>query len=296
MSIFLRSTKSVDRSNTAPAQEQVLADLFSRFLNSSTQLQSSYEDLKRETEELRVRIKAKDAEIAQATKLATLGETAAALAHEIRNPLGAIKLFSSLIRDELHDRPDGLKYLQHVEQSIAQLDATISNILQFSKQGPVALGPINLSALLRERVDSFQLSHPNLELSLDVDSDYFVNGIEQSLRQVFNNLLMNAAQASNDKGSVKIALHKTSSGAIELRIHDSGPGIPEAIIGTLFDPFTTTKTEGIGLGLAIVKRLLEQQGADVKAFNQNGAVFTITFPALGASNNGESRDQAVNWA
>lgn len=263
---------------------QALAQLFNRFVNSSAQLELSYEALRKESEELRIRLKAKDEEIAQKTKLATLGQAAAALAHEIRNPLGAIKLFSSLLKHELSERPEGLKFLSHIEQSISQLDATISNILQFTKQGPVNLSPINLTGLLRERISAFVLTHPQMTIQTELKEEYFINGIEQSLRQIINNLMANAAQATKEKGTISISLTRQENDLLILKIKDSGPGIPESIASELFEPFITTKNEGIGLGLAIVKRLTEQQGAKISAHNDGGAVFTITFPAISASN------------
>ncbi len=265
------------------SKPQELSELFNRFVESSTQLQTAYDELRKETDSLRQRLNKKDQEIAQAAKMATLGQAAAALAHEIRNPLGAIKLFSSLLKDELDPNKQGLKYLEHIEISISQLDATISNILQFSKQENPALSPVNLAALIKERVAAFHISNSKVDFRINIDSEnILIAANEQSIRQVLNNLLTNACQATKNAGMIELTVRQSDS--VIITIKDNGPGIKAEVLSDLFEPFVTTKNEGVGLGLSIVKRLIEQHKGTIEAANDNGAIFTITFPSLTASN------------
>jgi signal transduction histidine kinase len=272
------------KQDSIPNSSQELSNMFLRFVDSSEKLQSAYENLQSETDALRQRLDKKDQEIAQAAKMATLGQAAAALAHEIRNPLGAIKLFVSLLSDEVQNSPAGQSYLNHIQISISQLDATISNILHFSKDSPLSLSPLNIASLLQERIQAFNLSEPNIKIDLNLAaSDIYVLAQEQSLRQIINNLFSNACQAMRHNGCISVDLEKSEQGSAILRIRDHGPGVDETIINQIFEPFVTSKNEGVGLGLSIVKRIVEQHHAHIQVKNNCGAVFEITFPACNAS-------------
>ena len=259
-----------------------LAVAFRRFSAASARLERRYAALQRETESLRAQLRIKDLEIKRAERLALLGETAAALAHEVRNPLGAIKLFVSLLRRDLEDRPDSLRLAGEIDKSVTALDNVVSNILHFSKDERESFGPVNLHALLQEQLEHLAAGgEGGVRFITDLRGNPYVNGNEHSLRQVLSNLLLNAVQAVRPSGSVKI-LSRDEKEALSLVVHDDGPGIAPEILDRLFDPFVTTKSNGTGLGLAIEKKIVGRHGGRVEAVNQGGACFTLTLPRTAA--------------
>ncbi len=259
---------------------ELLVNAFARFNEASDRLEARYSALAREAESLREQLRLKDIEIKKAERLATLGETAAALAHEVRNPLGAIRLFVSLLKEDLADRPDSLEILNQVDTSVSALDGVVSNILQFAKGKDLALAPVNLHSIIEEQARTWHFAHPQVGMELDLRANAYLLGNEDALRQVFYNLCLNASQAMKFRGTICMSTTDTDTGGVRVTIADSGPGIPERLLATLFDPFVTGRNEGTGLGLAIVKKIIEQHRGTVRAGNrsQGGAEFEVLLP------------------
>jgi signal transduction histidine kinase len=256
----------------------LLEQAFERFTEASKRLETRYEALLTETEQLRQQVREKDLAIKRAEKLSMLGETAAAIAHEVRNPLGAMKLFVSLLKRDMADRPESAKILSHVDQNISTLDHVVSNILQFAKKQNSAFSPVNVHSIIREQAEHFLLSPSSSKITLDLQGEAFIMGCEHALRQVFYNILLNAQQATRYSGEISVATANSGNWSLEVRIKDSGSGIDEAMVEKIFDPFVTTKNEGTGLGLAVVRQIIEEHGGTISARNVNGAEFTLTLP------------------
>ena len=258
---------------------RALEAAFSRFTEASAKLEARYNKLNAETEELKARLKEKDAEIARSARLSMLGETAAAIAHEVRNPLGSIKLFVSILRQDLSDRPDSLNLVDEVLRSINTLDNVVTNILQFAKNQKMQPVPVNVQAVLQEQISRLLPgNHPDLSLQLEFEAAPFIQGSESGLRQVFYNLLLNAMQALRYRGTIKVQARGDADTDLRILIQDDGPGIASEILDRLFEPFVSGRNEGTGLGLAIVRRIVEQHGGTIRAYNQEGAVFEIVLP------------------
>lgn len=256
----------------------MLEQAFERFSEASKRLETRYEALLKETEILREQVREKDLAIKRAEKLSMLGETAAAIAHEVRNPLGAMKLFVSLLQRDMADRPEAGKLLTHIDQNISTLDHVVSNILQFAKKQAVSLSPVNVHSLLREQVEHFRLGPASSAISLELEGEPFIMGSEHALRQVFYNLLLNAQQATRYQGAISVSSRRADNGSLEMRVRDNGPGIDAAVIEKVFDPFVTTKNEGTGLGLAVVRQIVEDHGGTITGCNNGGAEFILSFP------------------
>jgi len=262
--------------------QELLADAFKHFSEASAKLEARYEALRKETEDLRAELQQKDSEIKRTEKLATLGETAAAIAHEVRNPLGAIKLFVSLLQEDLVDRPQSKLLVAEIDKSINSLDHVVSNILTFSKSKPLQMGPVNVFSLVREMVQKIesdsQQNRRSISVVCDLHGNPYVTGNEHGLRQVLQNLTQNALQAMRYQGILAIRTTDGTAGAFKLTIEDSGPGINIGNFEKIFEPFYTTRNEGTGLGLAIVKRIVDEHGGQISVRNNPGAEFILTFP------------------
>lgn len=256
-----------------------LEEAFEQFARSSALLQEKYELLSSEAHALREQLRSKDEQIKQAERLSTLGNMAAALAHEVRNPLGSMKLFASLLRSDLQGSAASLELLSHIEKSIDNLDHVVSNILFFSRKAPRKKAPVNIMALLLELRVELKEIYPDLEFTFSQESPCFVLGDEHCLRQILRNIFLNAEQAMQGRGEIRVEIYIANPQNTFLRISDTGPGIPQELLESLFEPFTTSRSEGTGLGLAIVQQLLGQMGASISAKNlpHRGAQFTIHF-------------------
>lgn len=258
--------------------EQALREAFERFNESSGKLEQRYAALAAETEKLRAELKAKDEEVRRHERLALLGETAAALAHEVRNPLGSIKLFLSLLKEDCSDRPEAMDSIKNIDRSMTLLENVVSNILHFSKTERLNKFPVNLHSIILEQLHSCVCKETaKLIVETDFQGESFLLANEHSLRQVFSNLIMNAMQALKYSGEITISTKNVDEG-ISITVGDNGPGIPKEIRDRLFDPFVTTKNEGTGLGLAIVRQIISQHGGDISVESNQGAKFTIWLP------------------
>lgn len=255
----------------------LLEQAFERFTEASKRLEVRYAALLQETELLRAQVREKDIVIKRAERLAALGETAAAIAHEIRNPLGAMRLFVSALKRSVGDQPESIKLLTFIDQNISTLDHVVSNILQFAKKNSADMAPVQIHSIVRELAQHFAAG-PSSSITLKLCDDVFIRGNEHALRQVFYNLLINAQQATRYHGSIVIESDTNTEGMLRILIMDSGPGIDERVSGSLFEPFVTTKNEGTGLGLAVARQIIEEHGGTISAANDGGACITIMLP------------------
>ncbi len=239
-------------------------------------------------------------------RFTAMGEMAATIAHEIRNPLGSIELFASLVKKGLADE-EKLALMNHISSGIANMNHIISNVLQYTKPRPANLRTLDLHGLLHEmgEFSRYMAEQNGVELVYDLlEGAARVRGDEDLLKQVFHNLLLNAVQAMPEGGRVTFgSRRRTLSNArelarfgevplrggatlevIEVGVKDTGPGIPKEVQKKIFDPFFTTKARGTGLGLAIVHNIIESHHAtvDVVSGEGKGTEFIFMFPLITA--------------
>lgn len=258
---------------------KLLEAAFARFTETGERLEARYQALLDETQLLKQQLREKEKEVKRAEKLATLGETAAAIAHEVRNPLGAIKLFISLLRRDVKEIPSAVTLVDQIDTSIISLNHVVENILQFSRGKALTFSPVNLHSLALEQVEMLRPGQAEVsKLSCVLRGSPFLVANEVALRQVLHNLVLNALQATRSQGTVIIDIDGEGQEQVHLTVQDDGPGIPEQVLGSIFDPFVTTKNEGTGLGLAIVQQLVAQHGGTIQADNAPGARFVVSLP------------------
>ena len=269
----------VSRDDSMPqGHVALLEEAFERFHEAGARLEERYTELQRETDLLRLQLAEKDREVKRAERLATLGEMAAAVAHEVRNPLGAIKLYVSLVKQDLEELGGSLDLVNQIDRSITSLDRVVSNILQFSSDKDDEVAPINIHSIINEQIVTLKnISGEGLRIVQELSGNPFLCANEHSLRQVFYNLFYNAMQALKDQGELRVQVEDFESD-VKITVSDDGPGVAEEVMEKVFDPFVTTRQEGTGLGLAIVKKIVTQHGGQISVRNDKGAVFEIVLP------------------
>ena len=241
----------------------------------------------------------------QGQRDAAWGEMARRLAHEIKNPLTPIQLAAERLRHKYHNKLDLEEFviLNRLTNTIIQQVKTMKDMVnafqEYAKPPVMRLENVNLNELLREVVDLFSNLDSRAEINMQLDDRLpMIQADPGRLRQVFNNILNNAFDAGAPIGRTSLEIttsyvRETGVDCIEIRILDSGPGITEDIISTIFEPYVTTKKKGTGLGLAIVKKIIEEHGGLVMCRttpDRPGACAIIRLPVTGeASQHSESR-------
>ena len=223
-------------------------------------------------------------------RLAAMGEMIGRIAHEIRNPLGSVELFASMLRRDLAEQPASKLYAEQISHAVHAMDRLLANLLMYTKPARSSRAWRAAESLI---LDSLSLAaHAIAQAPVDVriDLDPGIPAIwchEGQMKQVVVNVIVNAAQAMPNGGvlTIKLDADRTQSlggPAVRLTVSDSGPGIDPTHRSRLFDPFFTTKEEGTGLGLAIVHSIVEahQGRIDVESIAGQGASFSIVLPHL----------------
>ena len=217
----------------------------------------------------------------EATALARLGEMAAVIAHEVRNPLAAVRGAVQVIGSHL---PAGATDAAIVKEIIARIDGLndlIQDLLVFARPPKPRLARLDVRALLKAVVELLGRDPVFADLVIEINGDVPpVSGDATLLTIAFQNLLINSAQAMQGRGLVRVAL-SAADGWHHIEIADTGPGIPPEIRAQLFRPFKTTKARGTGLGMATAKRLTELHNGriEVSCPEDGGTVVTIHLPS-----------------
>jgi len=238
-------------------------------------LQRSHEQLTQTVQSLREEISEKNRQLERKTRLAALGEMAASMAHEIRNPLGGINLYASLLAKDVSDRPASLEVVRKISGGVKRLEALVSQVLQFAREISLNVAPMDLSQTVAQSIDFAADAIVRRQIHLDVDGPptLMVNADALLIGQVILNLLLNAAEAMETGGTLTIrfgAPAEPPARQFFISVSDTGPGISPQAMDRLFDPFFTTKATGTGLGLPIVQRIIEAHDGTIIAANQSG--------------------------
>jgi two-component system, NtrC family, sensor histidine kinase PilS len=219
-------------------------------------------------------------------RLASVGSLAAGIAHEIRNPLASLSGSIQMLQGELDLKGDHKHLMDIVLRETDRLNTIITEFLDYARPRSNQRARLALDAVVKETIELFKNSRifrDGISIRCEVAPNVVVTGDPQRLRQVFWNLLINAAQAISDGGSIVISATPGTddrSDEVIISVSDTGTGIANEHLENIFDPFFTTKTDGTGLGLAIVYRIIEDLGGsiDVKSEPGNGTTFTIWLP------------------
>ena len=226
-------------------------------------------------------------------RLAALGEMAAAIAHEVKNPLAGIEVMAGILKRQLPESPDAQNILADIIKDAKMANVIVQEVLAFVRPLRLQVEDIAVPDVIRDAMTMAE-SHSALKRDVDVRVDVPealrpIQGDPHQLRQIFTNLLTNAFEAMNGSGTVEIAAtvidgeddaDHASGPTILITISDNGPGIPPEVMDRIFSPFFTTKPQGSGLGLAIVRKIVDAHDGriDVGERPGGGTIFRVTLP------------------
>ena len=235
------------------------------------------------------REKNKDAqlELERTYRLSLMGQMAATMAHEIKNPLASIKGSVEILCDPQINSSDKKEFETIVLKEIKRIDNTIKEYLNYARPKQIELTKMNLSESVQVAMKQIvsQAEESKIVLKNDVTDNIIIKGDQAKIHQVLLNLLLNALQASPYKNIITIK-SKSELGKIILSIADTGSGMKQSELLKIFDPFYTTKDSGSGLGLAVVKSIIEGHNGHVTVESQEnkGTIFNIILPLYGDHN------------
>ena len=222
-------------------------------------------------------------ELAERERLASLGRMAATVAHEIKNPLSAIKSIAQVMREDEQLNNEYERDLRLIVGETDRLSQSVTQLLSFARKESAAEQPLTVEELLNSVVHLFQANAREQDVSLEcvIKSDATLSGkCVSALRDAVSNLLLNALQATPSGGQVKL-LAEATGGELSISVEDSGAGVPAELRERIWEPFFTTRQRGTGLGLAIVRKRVQEVGGSaalVAASNGRGAVFVVRLP------------------
>ncbi|MDR0307524.1 MAG: PAS domain-containing protein [Chitinispirillales bacterium] len=234
------------------------------------------------------RVKALEKEMHQAKTMAALGEMSATIAHEIRNPLGAMGVWAGLLERDMEPQDPRRKTLGRITEGLSKLNKIVSNLLVYTRPMASEFRRVPLYSLLEEIVDFTQVEIERLERQIIVKKNF--TGFEElhvlvdpeKINQAIINLCLNSVQAMENGGTLSVDLERDvhESRYVSFSIRDTGCGISKENLDKIFDPFFTTKEDGTGLGLAIVKKIIESHGGliDIQSVLENGTQIRCFLP------------------
>lgn len=214
-------------------------------------------------------------------RLATIGQLAASIGHELRNPLGVVQssLFLLQQRTKKLDVEDAVidKHHQRIASQVDACGKTISSLLELARENPPHKATVLLNTAVAEALSSIQLPEW-LRLTVDVPPDLAASADPSQLRQVIRNLVTNGIEALERNGSITIRATSIETG-VELWVTDDGPGIEEGVRDRIFDVLFTTRANGTGLGLALCRKIIQAHGGELELVaSDSGACFRVWLP------------------
>lgn len=286
------------------SEAQNLAEIMTAFTQVTDRLQGAHQTLQAEVRRLNHELRETNEQLRRSRQLAALGQMAAGIAHEIRNPLGSIRLYASMLAEDLTDRPDSNRLATQIARAVRDLDAVVGDVLNFAREMKIRPAQTEVSALIDQAIEACQgLLHDSpVELRRDSAAESRLPTIDIDailINQALVNLMRNAIEAMEGCGTLTLSASLDTAGEpastpdidganepffercwIHIVVDDTGPGIPEEIAERIFNPFFTTRHTGTGLGLAIVHRIVDAHGGEIHIGRntEGGASITLRLP------------------
>jgi signal transduction histidine kinase len=269
------------------------AMVVNRFVVENRRQIARYQELAKTLAETNRKLEQAQEEARRSERLAALGQMSAGLAHEIRNPLGVIKGSAEMLHQKLGEsNPLASELAGYISTETNRLSALVTRFLDFARPLHAELVPQEIIPVLDRALHSVLLTRKDDDASVHVERQYQANlpavPLDESLcEQAFVNLIQNAYDAiGSGGGTLRVTAAKANSAngnGVEVRVEDTGPGVPSELQEQIFNPFVTTKKTGVGLGLSIVSRIIDGHHGTIRVESgksgQQGASFVVFFPA-----------------
>lgn len=215
-------------------------------------------------------------------RLSDMGQMAAAISHELRNPLSGIKVASEYLMRKLNNHPDAIDIIMNIHNEVIFANNIITNILEHARIGKPSLENVHIKRVIEEAILTIaqQGSFNNIEIKKNIPENLPEQYLDiLQLKQVLMNMFINAAEAMVGGGYLTINVLKKNEQII-IEISDTGVGIEKDNLDKLFEPFFSTKVKGVGLGLAICKEIIENHKGRITVESKlgKGTMFTVTLP------------------
>ncbi|MHC4976284.1 MAG: sensor histidine kinase [Planctomycetota bacterium] len=277
------------------ANQTELASVLESFNEVVGRLQETHEVLRGEVSRLNGELSETKRRLRRSQELAALGEMAAGIAHEIRNPLGSIKLYASMLEEDLGSLPEQKQIATKIASAVSGLDSIVIDVLDFARESSIEAEGHDARDLFERAIESCRasLEDSGASVVIEAETEREVLCDCALMHRALVNVVRNASEATRvatrDCRQMTLSTHETqlrdddgqTSPAVELRIEDSGDGIPDDVLERMFNPFFTTRQTGTGLGLAIVHRIVDAHNGSVRVSNRSegGARVSLVLPA-----------------
>ncbi len=265
-----------------------LAELMSSFNEVTAKLEQTHTQLRGEVVRLNTELTQANEALQRSKRLAALGEMAAGISHEIRNPLGSIRLYTRMLQDDLAEMPEQCSIVDKIGRAVTGLDQIVGDVLSFSREMRVRPAMTSASMVIEDAMCACVAILDGLDVKTEVmDGCEEINCDPSMVHQALINIIRNGAQATKDHGGrqLTISVQKGAGSGVEIAVADSGGGIHEEIIERMFNPFFTTRAAGTGLGLSIVHRIMDAHSGSVRVENRTddsgwtqGATVSLLIP------------------
>ncbi|UYV13061.1 MAG: ATP-binding protein [Phycisphaera sp.] len=280
-----------DTALAPPVTPEDLAELMRAFNSAAGELGQTHEALRAEVSRLKGELNEANVRLERSRRLAALGEMAAGIAHEVRNPLAAIALHAEMLRDDLGVTEEA-QTAGKILRAARELDGVVGDVLRFARELAPAVGIVDAAEPARRAVSTCQMMAEAAGVGLGLGEVPAFEDIEVDaglVAQALANLIRNAVEAIVDGGSggsgrVWLSV-EVCDGVVSYEVRDNGPGLPEGVVERMFNPFYTTRQTGCGLGLAMVQRIVDAHGGrvDAASMDAGGARFVLALPTQAAA-------------
>lgn len=269
-----------------------LRELMRAVTATAERAQATHAALQHEVARLQRELAEANAALRRSQALAALGEVAAGIAHEVRNPLGSIQLYAQMLGEDLADRPAQSQLCAKIQRAVIGLDAIVRDVLSFARNTAISPQPVDVEELVSRSIAACDSMLIGVEVAREIPPSLQIEADANLLVQAISNIIRNAIEAMSESNSPRRQLHIAASRAkircpdgrtaqrIVIAMRDTGPGIPAQVVDRIFNPFFTTRKTGTGLGLAIVHRIVDAHGGhvNIRSHSHGGAVIEICLP------------------